>query len=270
MHAVSQPLAVGEQEIALSVSIGISLFPGDGEDADTLLHHADVAMYHAKQQGRNGYRFFSPEMNAHVVERVQLENELRQALENQEFVLEDLPEIDIASGRTVGAEALIRWRHPQRGLLQPDQFIPIAESTGLIVPIGQWVLRQACLQARAWRDQGCPVVVAVNLSQVQFIHHDLLRCVDEALAASGLEARLLDLEITEGMIMNGDDGTIATVSALRARGVQLTVDDFGVGCSTCTLRRYQLSAQDRLQLHRHIIMTRRRGHHPAIIAVARA
>jgi diguanylate cyclase (GGDEF)-like protein/PAS domain S-box-containing protein len=273
MHAVAQPLVVGEHEVALSVSIGISIYPGDGDDADTLLNHADVAMYHAKQQGRNSFQFFSPAMNAHVVERVQMENQLRQALANQEFVLEYQPEIDIASGRTVGVEALIRWRHPQRGLLQPHQFIPIAESTGLIVPIGEWVLRQACQQARAWRDQGFPVVVAVNLSQVQFIHHHLLRYVDDALAASGLEPRFLDLEITEGMIMNGDDGTIATVSALRRRGVQLTVDDFGTGCSSLsTLRRYQLS---KLKIDRSFVDDITKDPDdaaiiPAIIAVARS
>jgi diguanylate cyclase (GGDEF)-like protein/PAS domain S-box-containing protein len=273
MHAVAQPLAIGDHEAALSVSIGISIYPGDGEDADTLLHHADVAMYHAKQQGRNAFQFFSPEMNAHVVERVQLENQLRQALANHEFVLEYQPEIDIASGRTVGVEALLRWRHPQRGLLQPDQFIAIAESTGLIVPIGEWVLRQACLRARAWRDQGFPVVVAVNLSQVQFIHHHLLRYVDDALAASGLDPRFLDLEITEAMIMHGDSSTMATVSALHGRGVQLTVDDFGTGCSSLsTMRRYQLS---KLKIDRSFVddITRDPAEAaiiPAIIAVARS
>lgn len=272
MQAVALPLDVDGQELTLSASIGISLYPGDGEDADTLLNHADVAMYHAKQQGRNGYQFFSPAMNARVIERVQLENQLRQALANQEFVLEYQSEIDIASGAIVGVEALIRWRHPERGLLQPDQFIPIAESSGLIVPIGAWVLRQACQQARAWRDHGWPVVVAVNLSQAQFVHCQLLRNVDDALAAAGLEARFLDLEITEGMIMRGDEGTIATVDALHRRGVLLTVDDFGTGCSSLsTLRRYRLS---KLKIDRSFIdgITRDPADAaiiPAIIAVAR-
>ncbi|WP_426177485.1 sensor domain-containing protein [Massilia sp. TWR1-2-2] len=273
MHAVGQPMKVLGQEIALSASIGISIFPSDGHDVDTLMRHADVAMYHAKQNGRNAFRFFSPEMNAHVVERVQIENKLRQALANNEFVLEYQPEIDIASGRTIGVEALIRWRHPERGLLQPDQFIPIAEASGLIVPIGEWVLREACAQARAWRDQGCPVVVAVNLSNVQFIHDHLLQYVDDALAASGLAPQFLDLEITEGMIMKGDAATIDTVNALRQRGVQITVDDFGKGCSSLsTLRRYRLS---KLKIDRSFIddITREPDHAaiiPAIIAVARS
>ena len=273
MQAVSQAMRVGEHEIALSVSIGISICPGDGDDVDTLLKHADVAMYHAKQNGRNAFRFFSPEMNAHVVERVEMENRLRLALANHEFLLEYQPEIDIASGRTVGVEALIRWRHPERGLLQPDQFIPIAEASGLIVPIGAWVLRQACARGRAWRERGCPVAVAVNLSHAQFIDDRLLHCVDEALAAAGLAPQFLDLEITEGMIMSGDDATIATVDALRRRGVQITVDDFGTGCSSLsTLRRYQLS---KLKIDRSFVddITREPAGAaiiPAIIAVARS
>ena len=273
MQAVSQPLRLGEHEVTLSVSIGISICPSDGEDVDTLLRHADVAMYHAKQGGRNAFQFFSPEMNAHVVERVEMENRLRLALANHEFVLEYQPEVDIASGRTIGLEALIRWRHPERGLLQPDQFIPIAEASGLIVPIGAWVLHQACAQARAWHDQGYPVAVAVNLSSVQFIHDHLLESVDDALRVSGLEPQFLDLEITEGMIMNGDEATIATANALRQRGVQLTVDDFGTGYSSLsTLRRYALS---KLKIDRSFIddITREPGDAAiigAIIAVARS
>jgi len=273
MHAVAQPVQVGEQHLSLSVSIGISICPSDGDDVDTLLKHADVAMYHAKQNGRNAFSFFSPEMNAHVIERVQMENNLRRALANNEFELDYQPEIDIASGLTIGVEALIRWRHPQRGLLLPDQFIGVAEECGLMVPIGDWVLREACIQARKWRDLGFPVVVAVNLSNVQFVHNNLLHSVEDALGHSGLEAHFLDLEITEGVIMNGDAATVVTVNALRARGVHLTIDDFGTGYSSLSyLRRFPLS---RLKIDRSFVddIMREPGGAaiiPAIIAVARS
>jgi diguanylate cyclase (GGDEF)-like protein/PAS domain S-box-containing protein len=273
MHAVAQPVAFGGQEIALSASIGIALGPGDGADVETLLHHADLAMYHAKQSGRDEFRFFSPQMNAHVIERVLMEKQLRDALGNDEFILEYQPEIDIDSGHTVGVEALIRWRHPQRGLLLPQEFIPMAEESGLIVPIGRWVLREACRQARAWRDEGFPVIVAVNLSGVQFIHNDLVRYVDEALAASSLAPEYLDLEITEGVIMKGDAHAIDTVNALRERGVHLTIDDFGTGFSSLSsLRRFPLS---KLKIDRSFVedITRAPADAaliPAIIAVARS
>jgi EAL domain-containing protein (putative c-di-GMP-specific phosphodiesterase class I) len=171
-----------------------------------------------------------------------MENMLRRALEQGEFMLEFQPEIDIATGRTLGAEALIRWRHPERGVLLPHEFVPIAEESGLIVPIGEWVLREACRQARAWRDQGFPVVVSVNLSGVQFIQDGLVRCVDEALAGSGLEPHFLVLEITEKVIMSDDPATTATGAALKSRGVKFTIDDFGTGWSSLSsLRRFPLS-----------------------------
>ena len=274
MHALSLPIAAGSgQELSLRVSIGISMYPGDGEEVETLLKHADVAMYHAKQNGRDGFQFFSPEMNAHVIERIQVENELRRALANQEFVLEYQPEINIETGLTIGVEALIRWNHPLRGLLLPEQFITVAEESGLIVPIGEWVLQQACEQAREWRDQGFPVVVAVNLSTVQFIHNNLVQCVDDALRSSGLAPQFLDLEITEGVIMNGSEAIIATVNALRARGVQLTIDDFGTGYSSLSyLRRFPLS---KLKIDRSFVDDIARDPEyaaiiPAIIAVARS
>jgi diguanylate cyclase (GGDEF)-like protein/PAS domain S-box-containing protein len=273
MLAVAQPVRFEGQDIHLSVSIGIALGPGDGADVDTLLKHADVAMYHAKQGGRSAFQFFSEEMNAHVVERVQMENKLRQAIDNGEFVLEYQPEVDIGSGRTIGAEALIRWRHPERGLLLPHEFIPIAEESGLIVPIGAWVLREACRQGRAWRDAGFPVVVGVNLSNVQFVHDHLLQHVDAALDSSGLAPQSLDLEITERVIMNGDAHTLDTVNALRARGVRLTIDDFGTGYSSLSfLRRFPLS---KLKIDRSFIDDIARDPAdaamiPAIIAVARS
>lgn len=273
MQSVARPVASGGSEISLSVSIGIAICPSDGQDAKTLLRHADVAMYHAKQNGRNEFCFFSPAMNAHVLERGQMEKRLRRALANDEFVLEYQPEVDIASGRTVGVEALIRWRDPERGLLLPEQFIGAAEESGLIVPIGQWVLREACRQARQWRDQGYPVVVAVNLSNVQFVHNHLVHYVDEALAGSGLAPECLDLEITEAVVMNSGSATRDTIDALRARGVQLTIDDFGTGFSSLTgLRSLPLS---KLKIDRSFVDEITRAPEqavmiPAIIAVARS
>jgi diguanylate cyclase (GGDEF)-like protein/PAS domain S-box-containing protein len=273
MQAITGPIVLDGQKITPAVSIGIAICPSDGQDAETMLRHADVAMYHAKQSGRSEFRFFSPEMNAHVVERVQMENMLRHALDNGEFLLEYQPEVDILSGRVIGVEALIRWRHPERGLLLPQQFIPVAEECGLIVPIGEWVLREACRQARAWRDRGFPVVIAVNLSGAQFIHPNLVRCVDEALLSSGLEPRCLDLEITEGVIMSKDAATISTLEALRQRGILLTIDDFGTGYSSLSsLRRFPLS---KLKIDRSFVEDITRAPEgaaliPAIIAVARS
>jgi diguanylate cyclase (GGDEF)-like protein/PAS domain S-box-containing protein len=277
MHAVAQPVVSDGHTISLSVSIGIAICPDDGLDVETLLQHADVAMYHAKQNGRNAFSFFNADMNAHVIERVQIENELRHALSNQEFFLEYQPEVNIATGLTTAVEALLRWRHPQRGLLMPHQFIAVAEECGLMVPIGDWVLRQACSQARAWRDGGCPVVVAVNLSGAQFLHGGLVHSVDEALRLSGLAPEFLDLEITESVIMRGDDATLATVAELRERGVQLTIDDFGTGYSSLSfLRRYPLT---KLKIDRSFVdeipgqdtMANAAANLiPAIIAVARS
>jgi predicted signal transduction protein with EAL and GGDEF domain len=273
MQAVARPIRTDGSEIVPSLSIGIAICPADGLDADTLLRHADVAMYHAKQSGRNQFSFFSPRMNEHVIERVQMEAMLRSALDNHEFVLEYQPEVDILTGRTIGAEALLRWRHPQRGLLLPHDFIGAAEESGLLVPIGEWVLREACRQACAWRDKGFPVAVAVNLSKAQFMHKNLLHSIDEALAVSRLDPHCLGLEVTEGVIMRGDAATAATVEALRARGVQLTVDDFGTGLmSLSSLRHFPLS---KLKIDRSFVedILRSPGEAaliPAIIALARS
>ncbi|MEJ7804670.1 MAG: EAL domain-containing protein [Telluria sp.] len=243
MNAVAQPVQYGDAlTVSLSVSIGISIYPGDGEDVDTLLKHADVAMYHAKQNGRNAFSFFNAEMNAHVIERVQMENKLRHALANNEFDLVYQPEVNIASGMTIGVEALLRWRHPERGLLLPGAFMAVAEETGLMLPIGNWVLREACKQAATWHRAGFPVMMAVNMSSGQFIHDHVIESVDAALAESGLGAEFLDLEIKEDVIMSDNEKAIATVKALRERGVQLTIDDFGTGFSSLShLRRFPLS-----------------------------
>jgi diguanylate cyclase (GGDEF)-like protein/PAS domain S-box-containing protein len=273
MQAVARPIEAGGSVFTLSASIGVAICPTDGHDVDTLMHHADVAMYHAKQNGRSSFRFFSPEMNARVHERGELELRLRQALERGEFLLEYQPEFEVGSGRMIGVEALIRWRHPERGLLLPQDFLPAAEECGLIVPIGDWVLREACRQARAWRDEGHEVTVAVNLSDAQFLHACLLETIDEALLQSGLPPDCLDLEITEGAIMRGDAGLDGIVEALRARGVQLTIDRFGTGLSSlASLRRYPLS---KLKIDRSFVNDIEHDPAdaaliPAIIAVARS
>jgi diguanylate cyclase (GGDEF)-like protein/PAS domain S-box-containing protein len=273
MKALAQPMHASGQELSLTVSIGIAIGPGDGDDVDALLRHADSAMYHAKQNGRSGFQFFSPAMNAHVVARVQLENQLRAALDNGEFVLEYQPEIDLASGHVVAAEALIRWRHPQRGVLLPAEFLDVAEECGLAIPIGNWVLREACRQAKAWRDGGLALTVAVNLSAGQFIDAKLVETVDAALASAGLPGECLDLEVTEAIIMRGDAATSATIAALTQRGVHLTVDDFGTGYSSLSwLQRFPLS---KLKIDRSFIDDidsdpNEAGMIPAIIAVARS
>ena len=273
MQSVARPIEAEVGSLSLSVSIGIAICPSDGDDPKTLLRHADVAMYHAKESGRSEFHFFSQEMNSRVIERVRMENRLRQALAQGEFELDYQPEIEIISGRTVGFEALLRWRDPERGRLLPDAFIRAAEESGLIVPIGQWVLREACQQGRRWHDAGLPVVVAVNLSNVQFVHDDLLRYVDEALAASNLAPEFLDLEITEKTIMNGDAAIFATITSLHQRGVRLTIDDFGTGFSSLSsLRRFPLS---KLKIDRSFIddiVSEPDGGAmiPAIIALARS
>ena len=272
MQSIVQPISVTATELTVSVSIGISMYPSDGGDIDTLMQHADVAMYHAKQDGRNAFRFFSPEMNAHVVQRVQMENNLRQAIANNEFLIEYQPEISVETGKVLGLEALLRWRHPERGLLMPEAFLPVAEASGLIVPIGEWMLQQACEQAARWHDAGQPVCVAVNLSSTQFFHNSLLACVDRTLARTGLEARYLDLEITEDVIMSADEATIGAVLALAARGVQLTIDDFGTGCSNLSfLRQVPLSKLkiDRTLIGEILHELNDDGIVPALIAVAR-
>ena len=273
MRALATPLHASGQELYLAASIGIAICPSDGDDVDTLLRHADAAMYHAKQHGRGSFQFFSPAMNAHVEARVLLESQLRAALTAGEFVLEYQPEIDLASGHAVAAEALIRWRHPQRGLLLPGEFLGVAEECGLSVPIGDWVLHEACRQAKTWRDAGSSIMVAVNLSAGQFIDQHLLEMVDDALASAGLPAECLELEVTEAMIMRGDTATGATIAALTGRGVHLTVDDFGTGYSSLSwLQRFPLSKLkiDRSFIHDIDSDPNEAGMIPAIIAVARS
>jgi EAL domain-containing protein (putative c-di-GMP-specific phosphodiesterase class I) len=220
------------QEVHVSAGIGIAVSPGDDE-ADELIRRADLALYRAKREGRGRFHFFEPGMDAEVQARRRLERGLRRAIKRGEFVLHYQPQFDLKTDRVDGVEALVRWRHPQRGLVPPGEFIPAAEASGLVRPLGAWVLAEACRQARAWRDAGLTLVVAVNLSPSELRHGGVLHAIDSALRASGLDPGLLELEITEGLLLEHAEGaTDRILHGLAARGVRLSLDDFGTGYSS--------------------------------------
>jgi diguanylate cyclase (GGDEF)-like protein/PAS domain S-box-containing protein len=236
--ALSAPHSIAEKELHITASIGISIYPDDGQDAETLIKCADTAMYHAKDKGRNNYQFFTEDMNVRAVERQFLEGSLRRALKRREFVLHYQPKINLETGEIVGAEALIRWRHPERGLIPPAMFVPIAEDCGLIVPIGRWILHEACRQVQAWIDTGLPPMpVAVNISAVEFQSKDFLEGVRAILKKTGLHPRYLELELTESVLMQDAASTASTLIALKAQGVRLAIDDFGTGYSSLSYLR---------------------------------
>ncbi|MFO1424916.1 MAG: EAL domain-containing protein [Candidatus Competibacteraceae bacterium] len=243
LRALRAPFMLNHQALHVAASIGISIYPLDATDPPTLIRFADSAMYQAKADGRAGYAFFTAELNTRVSELFTLSNELREALEQGEFVLHYQPQIELATGRPVGVEALIRWQHPRRGLIPPGRFISVAEETGLIGPIGEWTLRTACAQGRLWRDAGLPPLsVSVNLSARQWLQPHLENQVIDALESAGLEPRWLELEITENLLMRDTDKMIETMRRLRAGGVRFAVDDFGVGYSSLRyLKRFPVS-----------------------------
>jgi diguanylate cyclase (GGDEF)-like protein len=244
LAALTTSHRIAQHDLHVTVSIGIGIYPDDGQDAETLVKSADTAMYHAKENGRNNYQFFTQDMNLRAVERQSLEGGLRRAVGRQEFVLHYQPKVNLETGAITGAEALIRWLHPVRGLILPAQFVPIAEDCGLIVPIGQWVVREACRQIRVWLDAGLrPTPVAVNISAVEFRTKDFLESVRATLEDTCLEPRYLELELTESVLMQDAESTTSVLQALKAMGVQLAVDDFGTGYSSLSyLRQFPIDA----------------------------
>jgi len=242
-HTISNDLVIQGRALTLSCSIGICIFPEHGSDVDTLIKNADAAMYSAKENGRNGFRFFTDDMNAQVTERLTLENSLRAALGKNELFLLYQPQMEIATGRITGFEALIRWQHAELGFVPPEKFIRVAENCGLIKPIGEWVLRTACQQARKWQDEGlCALPIAVNVSAVQFRQPGFQELIRRVLEETGLDPRYLELEVTEGLLLSHADMTSNVLRDLKVMGVKLAIDDFGTGYSSLSyLKRFPFS-----------------------------
>lgn len=243
LRAVAAAHMIDQHELHITSSIGVSLYPADGLDAETLLKNADVAMYQAKEHGRHRYQFFTPAMNVRAVERQMLEEGLLRALERNEFVLHYQPKVNLRSGAITGGEALLRWTHPLRGPIAPAQFIPVEEDCGLIIQIGNWVLREACRQAQEWVMAGLPLAtIAVNISAREFHSEHFIEEVFAILADTGLDPCALELELTESVLMKETESTAAMFKALRARGVQIAIDDFGTSYSSLSyLRKFPIN-----------------------------
>jgi diguanylate cyclase (GGDEF)-like protein/PAS domain S-box-containing protein len=250
--ALAAPHRIDQHHLRVTVSIGIATYPDDGDKAEALLQNADFAMYHAKDSGRNNHKFFRADMNARALEQQSLESELWRALERQEFVLHYQPTINLATLAITGVEALIRWRHPARGLVLPEEFVALAEKSGAIVPIGRWVLREACRQARAWQDARLPPIrIAVNVSAVELLDKNFVAGVEAILSTTGMEAKYLELELTETVLVHDTDSTAVVLRALKNIGVRLALDDFGTGFSSLIhLRRFPI---DMLKIDRSFV-----------------
>jgi diguanylate cyclase (GGDEF)-like protein/PAS domain S-box-containing protein len=242
LHSLNAPHRIDGNYLRIDGTIGISVYPGDGEDAETLIKHADTAMYHAKETGHNNFQFFKPEMNLKAVKRQSVESNLRRALERREFLLHYQPKLSLQTGEITGVEALIRWQQGDRGLLLPSEFIPVAEDCGLIVPIGRWVLREACRQARAWQDAGLAALpISVNVSAVEFRNNSFVKGVRAILSETRLDARYLEIEITERVLMDEVECVSRVLRELKTMGLRLALDDFGTGYSSLSyLRRFPI------------------------------
>ena len=252
MRTLAQPLIVEGKEIFVSASIGAAVYPRDGEHGESLLRNADVAMYRVKEHGRNNYRFYAPEMGQMALDRLDMEGNLRRALERNELTVFYQPLVSLNSGCIVGAEALVRWNHPRIGLIHPGEFIPLAEDTGLVIPLGDQVMRQACRDAKAWQEAGLPPLrISINISARQFRQENLADHVREVLADTGLEAAYLEFELTESMVMHDIDTTLGTLRELKQLGVSLALDDFGTGYSSLSyLKRFPI---DTLKIDRSFV-----------------
>jgi EAL domain-containing protein (putative c-di-GMP-specific phosphodiesterase class I) len=242
MDGIAQPLTIEGHEFFISSSVGVAVYPTDGATPEELIKHADIAMYRAKETGRNNFQFYTSAMNERALERLRIEGDLRNALEREDFVLHYQPQVDLRTGKIVGVEALIRWEHPELGMIPPMRFIGLAEETGLIVPIGAWVIRTACMQNKAWQASGLGYLrMSVNLSSRQFAQQDLLESIALALQEAELAPEYLEIELTESLVMADVDHAIGILRELKALGVKLSIDDFGTGYSSLSyLKRFPI------------------------------
>ncbi|MCG5526312.1 bifunctional diguanylate cyclase/phosphodiesterase, partial [Ectothiorhodospira haloalkaliphila] len=269
--SLNQPVSLPSQQVSITVSIGIAVYPGDSDCPEELVRHADAAMYRAKAEGRRCYHFYTPEMDAALKERMELDQAMRQALEKNEFHLMYQPRVDLVTGRALSLEALVRWRHPQWGMISPGRFVPLAEETGFILSLGPEILRQACEQIRDWKVRGIPTVpVAVNLSAREFREPGVVERILTVLAETGLDASDLEIEITESAAMSSIEQTICTLSKLRGHGIRISIDDFGTAHSSLNyLKRLPVHA---IKIDRSFVsdMEEDPANHPEDAAIIRA
>jgi EAL domain-containing protein (putative c-di-GMP-specific phosphodiesterase class I) len=252
LSSAIKPFVLSGQECRVTASIGISMFPADAQDEQSLMKNADIAMYFAKEEGKNNFQFFSEDIKVQSLERLTLETSLRRAVEREEFFLHYQAKLDFTTGRITGVEALLRWQHPDLGLVAPARFIPVAEETGLIVAIGRWVLHKACAQNVAWQQEGLPpLCMAVNLSARQFVDENLLKDISAALDRSGMKPELLELELTESMVMQNPERATKLLTEIKNKGIRIAIDDFGVGYSSLAhIKRFPI---DTLKVDRSFI-----------------